>query len=80
MAGCVAAGAAASAGAAGRARALERGSAPQAELRAERPLTTPHGGSIERYRQFSGGLPVIGAEAVIANPAAGASILVGDTT
>ena len=81
MAGCVAAGAAASAGAKPAALApLERVSAPQAQLRAERPLTTPQGGSIERYRQFSGGLPVIGAEAVIANPGAGASILVGDTT
>ncbi len=59
---------------------LDRVSAAPSELAAERPLAVPGGGSIERYQQFAGGLPVIGAEAVVADPPAAPAMLVSDST
>ena len=78
---CTAGPGAALAGTDGRAHGpLAQVAAKPNELSAARPLDTPHGGTIERYRQYSGGLPVIGAEAVVADPASGPAQLVNDTT
>ena len=57
-----------------------RATAPLSELAPARPLAAPGGGIIQRYRQRSGGLPVLGAGAVVAVPAGQRPILVSDTT
>jgi hypothetical protein len=54
--------------------------APASELVHARTLAAPGGGVIDRYRQRVAGMPVLGAEAVIATPADGAPIVVADST
>jgi hypothetical protein len=75
--GSTAAGSATGGGPAGP---LTRVAAPRAELAAARVIPVPGGGEIERFHQRVGGLPVLGAEAVVADPAAAAPILVSDHT
>jgi Fungalysin metallopeptidase (M36) len=59
---------------------LTAASAPAGQLVASERLAVPGGGLIHRYRQRAGGLPVLGAEAVIADPPDAAPMLVTDTT
>jgi hypothetical protein len=59
---------------------LDRIAAPRAELVAPRVDPIPGGGVVERYRQRLGGLPVLGAEAVVADPASAPPLLVSDHT
>ena len=54
--------------------------APSAQLAVGDRVPVPGGGLIHRYRQRAGGLPVFGAEAVVADPADSAPVLVTDTT
>jgi hypothetical protein len=54
--------------------------ADAAQLRATDRVAVPGGGAIHRFNQRSGGLPVLGAEAVIAAPAAGPARVVVDRT
>ena len=54
--------------------------APSAQLAVGERVPVPGGGLIHRYRQRAGGLPVFGAEAVVADPADSAPVLVTDTT
>jgi len=54
--------------------------APSAQLTVGERVPVPGGGLIHRYRQRAGGLPVFGAEAVVADPADSAPVLVTDTT
>jgi hypothetical protein len=64
-------------------RALSAADAARAapgELVAARPIAVPGGGSVHRFRQRIGGLPVIGGEAVVAVPAGSSPILVTDET
>lgn len=62
------------------ARTVERAVAPLAQLDAAARVAVPGGGSIVRFSQRVGGLPVFGAEAVVASPDSGAPILVADET
>ena len=43
-------------------------------------MSVPGGGLVQRYQQRVGGLPVLGAETVVAAPSGGAPILVADST
>jgi hypothetical protein len=61
-------------------RVAARANAPLAQLARAEPVTIPGGGEIERYRQHAGGLPVLGAEAVVVDPPGTAPTLVGDHT
>lgn len=61
-------------------RTLARAEAPVAELAPRAAVPVPGGGEIQRYAQRSGGLPVLGAEAVVAVPPGAAPVLVADTT
>ena len=54
--------------------------APSAQLTVGERVPVPGGGLIHRYRQRAGGLPVFGAEAVVADPPDSAPVLVTDTT
>ena len=54
--------------------------APSAQLAVGERVPVPGGGLIHRYRQRAGGLPVFGAEAVVADPPDSAPVLVTDTT
>jgi hypothetical protein len=54
--------------------------APLAQLDAVARIPAPGGGVIHRYRQRAGGLPVLDAEAVVADPPDGPPVLVADTT
>jgi Fungalysin metallopeptidase (M36) len=54
--------------------------APSPQLTARERVPVPGGGLIHRYRQRAGGLPVFGAEAVVADPPDSAPVLVTDTT
>jgi Fungalysin metallopeptidase (M36) len=54
--------------------------APPAQLSVAERVPVPGGGLIHRYRQRAGGLPVFGAEAVVADPPDSAPVLVTDTT
>ncbi len=74
------AGAAPAAGADRVARVAERAAAPIAQLEASARVAVPGGGAIQRFAQRAGGLPVFGAEVVVANPDSGAPILVADDT
>src|SRR5829696_809253 len=61
-------------------RIAARAQAPLSQLAPARPVSVPGGGTIERYRQRVGGLPVLGADAVIADPPGAAPMLVSDHT
>jgi Fungalysin metallopeptidase (M36) len=61
-------------------RVAARADAPLAQLAPADPVGVPGGGEIRRYQQRVGGLPVLGAEAVIADPPGAAPILVSDHT
>ncbi|HEX2127657.1 MAG TPA: M36 family metallopeptidase [Solirubrobacterales bacterium] len=67
-------------GAAGAETGTQKLAAPGVELVRADMRVAPRGGLIERYRQHIGGLPVLGGEAVVATPAAGAPIVVSDDT
>jgi hypothetical protein len=54
--------------------------APLAQLAAAEPVAVPGGGTIARYRQRVDGLPVLGAEAVVADPPGAPPTLVVDHT
>lgn len=60
--------------------AVERAAAPGAQLGATAQVAVPGGGTIHRFSQRVGGLAVLGAEAVVADPQPGAPILVVDDT
>jgi fungalysin metallopeptidase (M36) len=62
------------------ARVAARARAPLAQLSAADPVAVPGGGAIQRYRQRVDGLPVLGAEAVVADPPGAPPILVADHT
>jgi hypothetical protein len=59
---------------------LAAAAAPAGQLAAAERVAAPGGGLIHRFRQRAGGLPVFGAEAVIADPPDAAPVLVTDTT
>lgn len=61
-------------------RTLARAQAPLTELAPREPVAVPGGGEILRYAQRSGGLPVLGAEAIVADPPDAGPTLVADTT
>ena len=61
-------------------RIAERAAAPIAQLDASARVSVPGGGAIQRFGQRVRGLPVFGAEAVVANPESGLPILVADDT
>ena len=63
-----------------RAPGAPRLAAPPGEVVRASAVDVPGGGTIERYRQRVGGLPVLGGEAVVATPAGGAPIVVADDT
>jgi hypothetical protein len=65
---------------AGAAVPLLEAKAPAVELEAARPIAVPGGGEIQRYRQRAGGLPVLGADAVVADPRSGPRLVVSDHT
>jgi hypothetical protein len=71
---------ASAAGADPLARAAAGAHAPLAQLDTAQTVAVPGGGEIQRYRQRVDGLPVIGAEAVVADPAGTAPSLVADHT
>jgi hypothetical protein len=74
--GCVA-----SAGASERVGArVAAADAPAGQLAAAERVAVPGGGLIHRFRQRAGGLPVFGAEAVVADPPEAPPVLVTDTT
>ena len=50
-----------------------RAEAPVSELAQPTAVTVPGGGLVQRYQQRVGGLPVLGAEAVVAAPSGGAA-------
>jgi hypothetical protein len=79
-AGSVGALAAASTPESGAADPRARLAAPAGELAAARVTPVPGGGEIERFGQRVGGLPVHGAEAVVADPAGAPPIVVSDDT
>jgi Fungalysin metallopeptidase (M36) len=54
--------------------------AASAQLAARSPIAVPGGGSIHRLRQRVGGLPVLGAEIVVAHPADRPPLIVADET
>jgi hypothetical protein len=62
------------------ARVAARADAPLAQLARAEPVAVPGGGVIQRYRQRVGGLPVLGAEAVVAHARGAAPTLVTDHT
>ena len=62
------------------ARVAARADAPLAELAQAEPVSVPGGGVVQRYQQRVGGLPVLGAETVVAAPSGGEPILVADST
>ncbi len=68
----------ASASSAASARLAADAPAPELELAAR--TAVPGGGSIHRYVQRAGGLPVFGAAAVVADPAGAPAALVTDST
>jgi hypothetical protein len=61
-------------------RTVARVEAPRAQLERARTVAVPGGGQIRRYKQQVGGLPVLGAEAVVVVPTGAAPILVSDNT
>jgi hypothetical protein len=74
-------GGSASAGASERISArVAAAEAPASQLAVSGRIPVPGGGLIHRFRQRAGGLPVFGAEAVVADPPDAAPVLVADTT
>ncbi len=71
---------AATAIAAGAPPRLRAAAAPRHELDAQRRIVLPGGATIERFQQRVGGVPVIGAEAIVSDPGKGVPRLVADTT
>ena len=57
-----------------------RADAPLSELGRPTVVTVPGGGLVQRYDQRVGGLPVLGAETVVAAPSGGAPMVVADST
>ncbi len=57
-----------------------RAQAPLTELGQPSLVTVPGGGVVQRYEQRVGGLPVLGAEAVVVAPSGSAPMLVADST
>src|ERR1041384_8020959 len=57
-----------------------RADAPLSELGQPSVVTVPGGGLVQRYDQRVGGLPVLGAETVIAAPSGGQPEVVADST
>ena len=57
-----------------------RADAPLSELGRPSVVTVPGGGLVQRYDQRVGGLPVLGAETVIAAPSGGEPEVVADST
>jgi hypothetical protein len=61
-------------------RALSGADAPAVELVPRGAVAAPSGGRIERYAQRVDGVPVLGAEAIVAAPPGAPPMLVTDTT
>ncbi len=59
---------------------LATAEAPPGQLEQAGRIPVPGGGVIERFRQHAGGLPVFGAELVVADPPGSPPILVTDST
>jgi Fungalysin metallopeptidase (M36) len=62
------------------ARVAATAQAPLGSLSAAQPVAVPGGGEIQRYKQRAAGLPVLGAEAVVADSPGAAPVLVTDHT
>ena len=57
-----------------------RADAPVSELARPTVVTVPGGSLVQRFQQRVGGLPVLGAEAVVAAPSEAPAVLVSDST